>query len=181
MTMSQSFDDFFERATGVAPYPYQRRLSGEDSGRACASLRIHVPTGAGKTEAVLLAWLWNRIALGRRHWPRRLVYCLPMRVLVEQTADRAERILQNLELYVGKPSEDPGGPKVVDAVQHSLKLPDSAVALSRRSLAEVGNLSSASVLHILEKTVDTQPPPGSTGLMIGLGPGVSVELLLLRW
>ncbi len=112
MTMSQSFDDFFERATGVAPYPYQRRLSGEDSGRACASLRIHVPTGAGKTEAVLLAWLWNRIALGRRHWPRRLVYCLPMRVLVEQTADRAERILQNLELYVGKPSEDPGGPKV---------------------------------------------------------------------
>ncbi len=75
----------------------------------------------------------------------------------------------------------PGGPKVIDAIQNSLKLPDSAVELSRRSLAEVGNLSSASVLHILEKTIGTDPPPGSTGLMIGLGPGVSVELVLLRW
>ena len=76
----------------------------------------------------------------------------------------------------------PGGPKVIDAIQHSLKLPDSAVALSRRSLAEAGNLSSASVLHILEQTMDTCPPPsGSAGLMIGLGPGVSAELVLLQW
>ena len=76
----------------------------------------------------------------------------------------------------------PGGPKVIDAIQNSLKLPDSAVELSRRSLAEVGNLSSASVLHVLEKTIRTDPPPlGSTGLMIGLGPGVSIELVLLRW
>jgi alkylresorcinol/alkylpyrone synthase len=76
----------------------------------------------------------------------------------------------------------PGGPKVLDAVQRALKLPDSAVAASRRSLAEVGNMSSASVLHILEMISDTErPPPGSPGLMIGLGPGVSAELVLLRW
>jgi alkylresorcinol/alkylpyrone synthase len=76
----------------------------------------------------------------------------------------------------------PGGPKVIDAIQESLKLPDSAVEPSRRSLAEVGNLSSASVLHILEKTISAgPPPPGSFGLMIGLGPGVSAELVLLRW
>lgn len=76
----------------------------------------------------------------------------------------------------------PGGPKVLDAVQNSLRLPDSAVELSRRSLAEVGNLSSASVLHVLEKTIAAgPPPPGSAGLMIGLGPGVSAELVLLRW
>ncbi len=110
--MSQSFGDFFARATGVGPYPYQQRLAGENSGRPCPSLRIHVPTGAGKTEAVLLAWLWNRIALGCDDWPRRLVYCLPMRVLVEQTRDRAERILRNLELYVEKPSKHPDGAKV---------------------------------------------------------------------
>ena len=76
----------------------------------------------------------------------------------------------------------PGGPKVLDAVQRALKLPDSAVAASRRSLAEVGNLSSASVLHILEMISEAErPPPGSAGLMIGLGPGVSAELVLLRW
>lgn len=76
----------------------------------------------------------------------------------------------------------PGGPKVIDAIQHSLKLSDSAVAVSRRSLAEVGNLSSASVLHVMEMARAGCPPPaGSYGLMIGLGPGISVELLLLRW
>jgi alkylresorcinol/alkylpyrone synthase len=76
----------------------------------------------------------------------------------------------------------PGGPRVIDAVQQSLGLPDSALELTRRSLAEVGNMSSASVLHVLEQTIDTRrPAPGSLGLMIGLGPGVSVELLLLRW
>ena len=76
----------------------------------------------------------------------------------------------------------PGGPKVIDAVQHSLKLPDSAVAVSRRSLAEAGNLSSASVLHVMELAQAQSPQPaGSYGLMIGLGPGVSVELILLHW
>jgi alkylresorcinol/alkylpyrone synthase len=76
----------------------------------------------------------------------------------------------------------PGGPRVIDAVQRALKLPDSAVAASRRSLAEVGNLSSASVLHILEMISGAErPPPGSFGVMIGLGPGVSAELVLLRW
>jgi alkylresorcinol/alkylpyrone synthase len=76
----------------------------------------------------------------------------------------------------------PGGPKVLDAAQRALKLPDSALAASRRSLSEAGNMSSVSVLHILELTADSGPPePGSFGLMIGLGPGVSAELLLLRW
>ncbi|MGH3245820.1 MAG: type III polyketide synthase, partial [Trebonia sp.] len=76
----------------------------------------------------------------------------------------------------------PGGPKVLDAAQRALKLPDSALAASRRSLSEAGNMSSVSVLHILELTAGEDPPaPGSFGLMIGLGPGVSAELLLLRW
>ena len=76
----------------------------------------------------------------------------------------------------------PGGPKVIDAVRDSLGLPDSAFELSRRSLAEVGNMSSASVLHVLQQTIDVgRPPPGSPGLLIGLGPGVTVELVLLEW
>ena len=76
----------------------------------------------------------------------------------------------------------PGGPKVLDAAQRALKLPPAALSSSRRSLAEAGNMSSASVLHILELTVaDQAPAPGSFGVMIGLGPGVSAELVLLRW
>ncbi|MGB3481638.1 MAG: 3-oxoacyl-[acyl-carrier-protein] synthase III C-terminal domain-containing protein [Mycobacterium sp.] len=76
----------------------------------------------------------------------------------------------------------PGGPKVIDAIQNSLDLPDAAVEPSRRSLAEVGNLSSASVLHVLEMILrEKTPSSGSAGLMIGLGPGVSVELVLLQW
>jgi alkylresorcinol/alkylpyrone synthase len=76
----------------------------------------------------------------------------------------------------------PGGPKVLDAAQRALKLPADALATSRRSLALAGNMSSASVLHILELTVaDNAPAAGTFGMMIGLGPGVSAELLLLRW
>jgi alkylresorcinol/alkylpyrone synthase len=76
----------------------------------------------------------------------------------------------------------PGGPKVLDAVRDSLKLPEEAIAPSRRSLAEAGNLSSASVLCILEQVArDPGVAPGSLGLMIGLGPGVSAELVLLQW
>ena len=76
----------------------------------------------------------------------------------------------------------PGGPKVLDAAQRALKLPADALASSRQSLAQAGNMSSASVLHILELTVaDNAPAAGSFGVMIGLGPGVSAELVLLRW
>jgi alkylresorcinol/alkylpyrone synthase len=76
----------------------------------------------------------------------------------------------------------PGGPKVIDAIQESLGLPGSALELTRRSLAEVGNMSSASILHVLQQTIDVgRPPPGSPGLLIGLGPGVTIELVLLEW
>lgn len=76
----------------------------------------------------------------------------------------------------------PGGPRVLDALAEGLGLPPSAFAASRASLAAVGNLSSASVLHILRDVVaDGPPPPGSTGLMLALGPGFSSELVLLRW
>jgi alkylresorcinol/alkylpyrone synthase len=76
----------------------------------------------------------------------------------------------------------PGGPNVIDAVERSLGLAADALATTRRSLAQVGNLSSASILHVLRETAATaRPAPGTLGLMVGLGPGVSIELILLRW
>jgi alkylresorcinol/alkylpyrone synthase len=116
----------------------------------------------------------------------RIVLTTELPVVVERgLADSVSGFLAEHDLTIDDIASwicHPGGPKVIDSVQRSLKLPDSAVAASRRSLAEVGNMSSASVLHILEMICDSErPPEGSAGLMIGLGPGVSAELVLLRW
>ncbi|MFI6447678.1 type III polyketide synthase [Kitasatospora sp. NPDC050543] len=76
----------------------------------------------------------------------------------------------------------PGGPKVLDAVQESLDLDVHALEVTRRSLNAVGNLSSASVLHILRDTLAlSPPPPGTPGLLLAMGPGFCSELVLLRW
>lgn len=93
------FEAFFQQATGgKSPYPYQLRMATAD----LSSQLIDIPTGLGKTAAVVLAWLWNRVmhidAAHRAKWPRRLIYCLPMRTLVEQTRDNAKEWLKNVGL-----------------------------------------------------------------------------------
>jgi len=76
----------------------------------------------------------------------------------------------------------PGGPKVLEAIQEALGLDDDALALTWRSLREVGNLSSTSVLLVLKETLERhRPPPGSHGLLMAMGPGFCSELVLLRW
>ena len=75
----------------------------------------------------------------------------------------------------------PGGPKVIEAITDTLGLPDDALELTWRSLAEVGNLSSASVLHVLRDTIAKRPPAGSPGVLMAMGPGFCSELVLLRW
>ncbi len=75
----------------------------------------------------------------------------------------------------------PGGPKVIDAITRSLELPPEALELTWRSLGEIANLSSASVLHILRDIIAKPPPSGSPGLMLAMGPGFCSELVLLRW
>jgi alkylresorcinol/alkylpyrone synthase len=76
----------------------------------------------------------------------------------------------------------PGGPKVLQAVQQALGLPDAALELSWRSLRDIGNLSSASVLMILGEVMrERRPPPGAYGLLLAMGPGFCCELVLLRW
>jgi alkylresorcinol/alkylpyrone synthase len=76
----------------------------------------------------------------------------------------------------------PGGPKVLAAVRDALGLSDEDLRLSWESLASVGNLSSASVLLVLEATLARRPPaPGALGVMLALGPGFCAEYLLLEW
>ena len=75
----------------------------------------------------------------------------------------------------------PGGPKVIEALEGALDVPRSAVQLTWDSLARIGNLSSASVLHIFEDTLRDRPPaPGTTGILMAMGPGFCLELVLLQ-
>jgi len=107
-----NYGDFFRRAFGreserdFQPFDYQRRLAADPWPDL-----LDVPTGMGKTAAVVLAWLWKRgWRCGAREGvpdadtPRRLVYCLPMRVLVEQTYKNVEGWLNSLQI-VGVPGE----------------------------------------------------------------------------
>lgn len=88
-----TFFDFFHRATGFRPYPYQERLA---ENLAMPRL-LNVPTGVGKTAAVILSWVYRRL-YHPDETPRRLAYCLPMRTLVEQTHEATTRWIENLEL-----------------------------------------------------------------------------------
>jgi alkylresorcinol/alkylpyrone synthase len=75
-----------------------------------------------------------------------------------------------------------GGPKVLQAFEAALELPRDALRLSWRSLEEVGNLSSASVLFVLgDLLASGAPRPGDRGLLVAMGPGFCAELVLLEW
>lgn len=85
-----TFTDFFQKVTGFKPYPFQERLACE----AWPEL-LNIPTGMGKTASIILSWLFKR-AHDDAETPTRLVYCLPMRVLVEQTARLAGEWIDTL-------------------------------------------------------------------------------------
>jgi alkylresorcinol/alkylpyrone synthase len=75
-----------------------------------------------------------------------------------------------------------GGPKVLQAVESALELPSAALEASWASLAEVGNLSSASVLVVLEEHLKHRRcAPGSYSVLAAMGPGFCSEIVLLRW
>jgi len=75
-----------------------------------------------------------------------------------------------------------GGPKVLEAIQDSLDLPESALQPSWECLRQYGNLSSASVLLVLEDYVkQRRPAPGTLGVLMAMGPGFCSELILLQW
>ena len=94
-----TYTEFFKQATkseknkdGFLPYAYQKKLA---EGHIPTILSI--PTGCGKTEAAILAWLWHRMR-NKSDTSRKLVYCLPMRTLVEQTVERIAMWLKNLDI-----------------------------------------------------------------------------------
>jgi len=94
-----NFKPLFASALGNSqPYPYQTRLASEPWPDA-----LNVPTGLGKTAAINVSWLYkrgwrqgNRVGEVDAGTPRRLIWCLPMRVLVEQTEENIRHMLSGL-------------------------------------------------------------------------------------
>lgn len=101
------FPDWFRLLSGSnhAPHAWQEALAASDPPR---SRLIRVPTGMGKTLGVLAAWSWHRLSNVDARWPRRLVWCLPMRVLVEQTEAVASAALRNAGLLWDQSSSHGG-------------------------------------------------------------------------
>jgi alkylresorcinol/alkylpyrone synthase len=74
------------------------------------------------------------------------------------------------------------GRRVLDRARALLELDEEALAASRTVLREYGNMSSATILFVLDHVLRTQSPvPGDWGVMVGLGPGFAAEGALLRW
>ncbi|MGA2718001.1 MAG: 3-oxoacyl-[acyl-carrier-protein] synthase III C-terminal domain-containing protein [Candidatus Acidiferrales bacterium] len=75
-----------------------------------------------------------------------------------------------------------GGPKVLEATATALGITEKDLAASWECLRKVGNLSSTSVLLVLEDVYShRRPEPGSLSILAAMGPGFCSELVLLRW
>lgn len=98
-----TYSEFFRQATGKEHFDYQRRLGEEPWPEL-----LDIPTGLGKTAAVVVAWLYKRLNRDMET-PRRLIYCLPMRVLVEQTQANAFTWVENTASLFEKEGLEPPG------------------------------------------------------------------------
>ncbi|HZZ42843.1 MAG TPA: CRISPR-associated helicase Cas3' [Tepidisphaeraceae bacterium] len=107
-----NFQQRFEQLTGhPSPRDWQRDLA---TSITCQDRIIRIPTGLGKTEGVLTTWVFHRVYRNDEAWPRRLIWCLPMRVLVEQTEHVAKELMNRISeqnrpaVHVSMGGEDPG-------------------------------------------------------------------------
>lgn len=102
----QSYEDWFKASLAEGecatwnPHPWQMQLAANQK---CDSRLIRIPTGLGKTLGVLAAWAYHRLHRNDPSWPRRLVWCLPMRTLVDQTADEAQAFVRKIGMATSVP------------------------------------------------------------------------------
>ena len=76
----------------------------------------------------------------------------------------------------------PGGRRIIDCVQAALSLSEQEVGVSREVLANHGNVGTPSIFYVLQETIEQREPrPGDRGLVVTVGPGITVGLMLLGW
>jgi alkylresorcinol/alkylpyrone synthase len=104
------------------------------------------------------------------------------RIIGRSIGEVARRFLQRVGMErVEFLAAHGGGPRVLDAIQSALDLEDAVLAPSRQTYVDIGNVSSASILFTLASVLPCLGSERVQGLGVGLGPGVSIELLQLTW
>ena len=128
----------------------------------------------------------SSVGFGYRQGYLRIILAPTIRDLAPLIVDK---VLDDLLLPRGIPREDirhwlmhPGGRKVIDRVQTALGLSDDDVSLSRRILRRYGNMSSPTVLFVLNEVMQNGTArSGDRGVLLALGPGFAAEAALLEW
>jgi alkylresorcinol/alkylpyrone synthase len=166
---------FGDGAAAVVLVGEEHELAGSASGPQVVDSRSHLYPGTERAMGWDVGSSGLKIVLGSE---------VPQ-LVSEHLGDDVRGFLADHSLSVADVVEwvsHPGGPKVIEAITEALALPAEALELTWRSLAEVGNLSSASVLHVLHDTMTKRSPEaGSPGVLMAMGPGFCSELVLLRW
>lgn len=75
----------------------------------------------------------------------------------------------------------PGGKKIVATIEQIFAEFDKDINDTKAILSEYGNMSSATVLYVLERIMKRSPQPGELGLMLSFGPGFTAQRVLLQW
>ncbi len=97
---------------------------------------------------------------------------------VTRILEEANLSLKQIHHYICHP----GGPKVLEALQETLKISKEQLKWSWQTLKEIGNLSSTSVLLVLKETMEmSSPQSGEYGMLMAMGPGFCSEWVLLQW
>ena len=161
---TDSFDREFARLTGFAPLPWQRRLYRDWFRQGCIPAALDLPTGLGKT-AVMAIWY-----LAKRHdaeLPRRLVYVVDRRAVVDQASEEAEKIRKRADDESLKIStlrgrladnrewlEDPAAPAIIVGTVDMIgsRLLFEGYAMSRRMRPYAAGLLGVDTLVVLDES-----------------------------
>lgn len=149
---------------------------GADHARAPAIVASHSYTWPGTLDVMG----WDVSSRGLHVIFSRSIPGIVRRHVWVQTAAFLERRGVPLEA-VRRFVVHPGGPKVLDAYRDSFGLDEARLSAAREVLREYGNMSSPTVLFVLERALREPPPPGAAGLVAALGPGFTSEQVLLQW
>jgi len=97
--------------------------------------------------------------------------------IVHPFLERNDLTIEDVQHFVFHP----GGRKIIQTVEELFGSLGKNIDDTKEILRQYGNMSSATVLYVLERFLDKDIPAGDTGLMLSFGPGFSAQSILLKW